>query len=156
MIEVKIDYDSVNTIFRMIGTLKTLGNNIGINLLRKSAQDYVNALKSNIDTQAFGDFGVPMSKKWRQIKTKTAPDTADMFWKWLGSLYQNITFEEISNGRYRIFVASEQTAHGNPAYYASINEARRPLFHKTYDQFKTEWNKDCKEYFMRIKKAAYS
>lgn len=156
MIEVKIDYDSVNTIFKIIGRSKTMANNMGIDLLRKSAQDYVNALKANIDTQAFGDFGVPMNKKWKQAKTKTASDTSDLFWYWLGTLYQNINFTEISNGRYRVYVESKQTAHGNPAYYASINEFRRPLFHRTYEQFKTEWNKNCKEFFNHIKKAAHS
>ena len=89
-------------------------------------------------------------------KMKTAADTADLFWIWLGTLYGSINFKEISDGRYRIYVESKQTAHGNPAYYASVNEARRPLFHKTYEQFKTEWNEDCKEYYTRIRKAWYN
>jgi hypothetical protein len=154
MIEVKPDYNSVNTIFKMLGSLKDLGNNIGIDLLRRSAQDYVNAVKSNIDTQEFRDFGKPMSAKWKQMKVKTMPDTANMFWKWLGTLYNNIDFKEISNGRYRVFVKSTQTAHGNPAYYGSVNEALRPLFQKSFIKFKPEWNKNCEDYFVRIRKAS--
>jgi len=151
---IKMTADGMNNVLASIGRLKSEIGQIENTLVKKSANDYVAALRRNIDEQTFGDFEKPHHKKWEQRK-KRENKNPGMYWLYMGRLYKAIRARKLRKELYEVFIAGNSSAKNNPAKYAPEVEAKRPLFAKTREMFKKEWNKNCGATINRIKQCWY-
>jgi hypothetical protein len=155
---IEMSMNGMTTFFTVVGKLKKEIAGVETKLLKKSANDYVKALRRNIDDQTFGDFGFPLSKKWVQRKARGGFD-ADV-WSWKGYLYKAIKAKPVGKEEWEAGIGyyPGKTGKNDPRYYATVVETGkqpgghpRPLFAKTRVAFKKEWNKNCGEIINTIK-----
>lgn len=148
-IKITASKEDTNKIFSAIGKLKAdLSNNVD-DQVSVAAKDFVTELRKNITEQTFGNFGVPLSKKWAKQKAKEGKG-AGMYWLYLGTLFKNIQANRIGPGRWWVGI---QNVAGkvNPREYGQIIERDRPLFERTFEMYKEKWNTNAQLFKTKLK-----
>ena len=150
MIKIMANKEDTNKIFVAIGKLKAdLSNNMDDKVVGVAAKDFVTELRKNITEQTFGNFGVPLSKRWAKQKAKEGKG-AGMFWLYLGTLFKNIQANRIGPGRWWVGIQNV-AGRANPKEYGQYVERDRPLFERTFDVFKEKWNANVQSTIQKIK-----
>lgn len=139
-----IKLTGISNIFTPIGKMEEIAKNADVDFTGEVAQAYVDKIRSNIDTQYYKDY-YRLDPKWEKRKAKEGHG-AGMFWFYMGVLYKAIQRRNIGGGRWTAgVVGSGGDIRTNPKYYGARNEAIRPLFERTTEDFIKEWNAAVKK-----------
>jgi hypothetical protein len=85
MIEVKVNQSDFDRVINAINGIERVVLNLKDSITEESAREFSDALKQNITSQKFGDFGAP-HKDW-----KKGQSNEDKYWLWLGTALKSIS-----------------------------------------------------------------
>jgi hypothetical protein len=91
MIEVKVNQSDFDRVINAINGIERVVLNLKDSITEESAREFSDALKQNIDTQKFKNFGTP-HKDWK----KGQPHEED-FWIWLETAFKAIKPNKLSS-----------------------------------------------------------
>lgn len=154
-----VDGDGVAVILKTIGALKAQANNVGTEVVQKSANDLVEALREAISNQTYTF--APLSKTWAKTKARKTGN-ADMFWYYTGLLHKSIHASPLGPFEYNVGIRSTKGVDKkDPSVYAYFVETgkqkggkARPLFFYTFRDFKQVWNANCKVFHEKMRRVA--
>jgi hypothetical protein len=139
----------LSNVFTPIGKMEAIAKNSDVSFVGELAKAFVDKVRSNIDEQTYTY--EPLSKEWLARKRKEGHGV-DMFWMYMGVLYKSIQRKNIGAGRWWAgVVGSGGEIRTNPKFYGAKNEALRPLFEPTVEDFVKEWNMATKKLVEKIK-----
>ncbi len=139
----------LSNVFTPIGKMEAIAKNSDVDFTGELAKAFVDKVRSNIDEQTYSY--TPLSKRWLARKAKEGHG-AGMFWLYMGVLYKAIQRRNIGAGRWWAGVGgSGGEIRTNPKFYGLKNEALRPLFERTIEDFIKEWNMATKKLVEKVK-----
>jgi len=84
MIEVTVNQADFDRVINAINRIEKVVLNFKDSITEESAREFSDALKQNVTSQKFGDFGAPHGD-W-----KKGQSSADKYWLWLGTVLKSI------------------------------------------------------------------
>lgn len=84
MIEVVVNQTDFDRVINAINRIEKVVLNFKDSITEESAREFSDALKQNVASQKFGDFGAPHGN-W-----KKGQPNADKYWEWLGTALKSI------------------------------------------------------------------
>jgi hypothetical protein len=163
-LQMSINKNDLARIMKITGNLKAFAVDVQNKLIRELANEFVTDIRQNIMNQTFGNLGYVHSKDWAKRKAREGKG-AGKYWLHTGKLLKSVRARKITTTAYWVGIDAKGGKGGNPRqygavvekgnYYNSSKAKPRPLWYKTFTQFKKKWNAKLKSQFIRVKGTYY-